>query len=162
MATFNVDFTEAKDFTMCGKGEHDFKITKAELSSYTKDGEQRQKIELTCEVIGGEDSGSKVFKSIFLKNPTGLFMFLNKIGVSIEKKAYFNLDTNMFIGKLFTANVELETYTKNDGRTGNKPVIIDTSIRKYVNTKNEIPDVIDNDPFVEFDDSVAIDDNFLY
>ena len=31
MAKFNIDFTEAKEFVMCEKGEQNFKITNAEL-----------------------------------------------------------------------------------------------------------------------------------
>lgn len=131
MAKFNIDFTDAKEFNMCGKGEHNFKITQAEIKDYIKDGEARQKIELTCEVFGGTDSGAKIFYSIFLKNPTGLFMFMNRIGAKVEKRNYV-LDTNTFIGKLFVANVETESYTKSDGTTGTKAVIVDTSIRKYV------------------------------
>lgn len=131
MAKFNIDFTDAKEFNMCGKGEHNFKITHAEIKDYTKEGEARQKIELTCEVFGGADSGAKVFYSIFLKNPTGLFMFMNRIGAKVEKRNY-TLDTNIFIGKLFVANVETENYTKGDGTTGTKAVIVDTSIRKYI------------------------------
>lgn len=158
MAKFNIDFTEAKEFTMCGKGEHDFKITNAILKDYTKDGEIRQKIELTCEVFGGEDSGAKVFHHIFLKNATGLYMFLSKLGIAVEKKIYNDLDTNMFIGKLFTANVEVEMYQKSDGTTGSKAVLVDTTIRKYVNNNATLS--LD-DPYADFGDSVSIDDNFL-
>ena len=101
MAKFNIDFTDAKEFSICDEGEQNFKVVDAELKNYTKDGIVKQKIELTCEVFGGISSGSKVYYSIFLINPSGLYMFLNKIGVNIEKKAYTDLDTNMFIGKLF-------------------------------------------------------------
>lgn len=155
MAKFNMDFTDAKEFTVCSKGEHDFKITKSDIASYVKDGEQRLKLELTCEVFGGEDSGNKVFHSIFLKNPTGLFMFMNRIGIKVEKKAYSDMDTNMFIGKTFTAVVEHETYTRGDGSIGNKAVIVESTIRKYVST-NDTPDV-----FEDFGNTVSIDDNFL-
>lgn len=158
MAKFNMDFSGAKEFVMCGKGEHDFKVTSAELKSYNKDNETRQKIELTCEVFGGEDSGAKVFYSIFLKNPTGLYMFLTKIGVKIEKRAYSDMDTNMFIGKCFTADVEHENYSKNDGSNGVKAKIIETSVRKYINTNtNEnMPDGLSDDAFADFGDSIEI------
>lgn len=157
MAKFNVDFTEAKEFNMCEKGEQNFKIINAELKDYVKDGIQKQKIELTCEVFGGESSGAKVFHSIFLANTTGLYMFLNRIGVKIEKKVYNDLDTNMFIGKLFTATVEHETYTGRDGNNKIKAVIVETTIRKYVNNSQEDT----KDIFDEFGDSVTIDDGFL-
>ena len=98
---------------------------------------------------------AKVFHSIFLKNPTGLFMFMNRIGIKVEKKAYSDMDTNMFIGKTFTAMVEHETYTRGDGSIGNKAVIVESTIRKYVST-NDTPDV-----FEEFGNTVSIDDNFL-
>lgn len=158
MAKFNIDFTGAKEFTMCGKGEHDFKITNAELKSYTKNGETRQKIELTCEVFGGEDSGAKVFHSLFLKNPTGMFMFLNKIGIKVEKKVYSDMDTKIFIGKTFTATVEYETYTKGNGEIGNRAKIVDTTIRKYIstNTINDTSDEIDEDPFEEFANEIKV------
>lgn len=158
MAKFNMDFSGAKEFVMCGKGEHDFKVTSAELKSYNKDNETRQKIELTCEVFGGEDSGAKVFYSIFLKNPTGLYMFLTKIGVKIEKRTYSDMDTNMFIGKCFTANVEHEDYVKSDGTTNTKAIIIESSIRKYINTNtNEnMPDGLSDDAFADFGDSIEI------
>lgn len=160
MAKFNIDFTGAKEFTMCGKGEHDFKITNAELKSYVKDGETRQKIELTCEVFGGEDSGAKVFHSIFLKNATGLYMFLSKIGIPVEKKTYNDLDTNMFIGKTFTATVEHENYTKNNGDNGIKTKLVDATIRKYISTNNDtdLPDEMSIDPFTEMGEMVGIDD----
>lgn len=132
MATFNIDFTEAKEFVMCEKGEQNLKITNAELKEYQKDGQTKQKIELTCEVFGGESSGAKVFHSLFLANPTGLYMFLNRIGVPVEKKGY-DLSTNIFIGKTFIATVEHESYTGRDGNSKIKPKIIDTTIRKYTN-----------------------------
>lgn len=163
MATFNVDFTEAKDFNICEKGEQNLKIINAELNEYQKDGQTRQKIQLTCEVFGGASSGAKVFHSLFLANPTGLYMFLNKIGVKIEKKNYSGLDTNMFIGKTLTATIEHENYTGRDGNSKVKPKIIDTTIRKYAtsSTNDEIGNVIDSDPFADFGDTVSIDDDFL-
>lgn len=163
METFNIDFTEAKEFVMCEKGEQNLKITNAELKEYQKDGQNKQKIELTCEVFGGESSGAKVFHSLFLANPTGLYMFLNKIGVPVEKKNYSGLGTKMFIGKLFIATIEHETYTGRDGNSKVKPKIVDTTIRKYAgsNTNDEIGNVIDSDPFADFGDTVSIDDDFL-
>lgn len=158
MAKFNVDLTEAKEFNLCEKGEQNFKITNAELKSYIKDGIQKQKIELTCEVFGGESSGSKVYHSIFLTNPTGLYIFLNKLGVKIEKKVYNDLDTNMFVGKLFIATVEHENYIGKDGTNKIKPIIIDTTIRKYINNQSNGESV---DVFSEFGDTITIDDDFL-
>lgn len=153
MTKFNMDFTDAKEFTICSKGEHNFKIVQSDLKSYTKDGEQRQKIELVCEVFGGEDSGSKVYYSLFLKNPTGLYMFMNRIGIQVEKKSYTNMDTNMFLGKTFIATVEHETYTRSDGSIGNKSVIIDTTIRKYENKEQDV--------YSEFGNSIEINDMIL-
>lgn len=158
MAKFNIDFTDAKEFNMCGVGEHNFKITNAELKNYNKDNETRQKIELTCEVFGGEDSGTKVFHTLFLKNPTGIYMFLNRIGGKVEKKAYNGLDTNMFVGKTFIATVEHENYTKGNGSLGMKPVIIETTIRKYKDSDSNqnTPDEMNNEPFSDFADSIEI------
>jgi len=141
MAKFSVDLTEAKEYVLCEKGEQNFKVVNSELKEYQKDGEIRKKIELACEVFGGESAGAKVFYSIFLTNPTGLYMFLNRIGVPIEKKVYLDLDTNMFLGKTFVATVEHEQYIGRDGIHKNKPVIVETSIRKYSETSiNEAPD----------------------
>lgn len=163
MAKFNIDFTDAKEFIMCEKGEQNFKIVSAELKSYTKDGIAKQKIELTCEVFGGESSGAKVFHSIFLANPTGLYMFLSKLGIAVEKKAYTDMDTNMFVGKTFVATVEHESFVGRDNSSKIKPVIIDTTIRKYnsTNSSDVSIDSSDVDPFEEFGNTVTIDDNFL-
>lgn len=158
MAKFNMDFTEAKEFVVCGKGEQNLKIINAELNEYQKEGQTRQKIQLTCEVFGGESSGAKVYHSLFLINPTGLYMFLNKIGVSVEKKTYSGLDTKMFIGKTFTATIEHETYTGRDGKSKIRPTIVDSTIRKYV---EEQANDLTSDPFTDFGNSVTIDDNFL-
>lgn len=153
MAKFNIDFTDAKEFSICDEGEQNFKVVDAELKNYTKDGIVKQKIELTCEVFGGISSGAKVYYSIFLINPSGLYMFLNKIGVNIEKKAYTDLDTNMFIGKLFTANVEHESFISRNGSTKYKAVIVDSSVRKYVSSQGDTTDA-----FAEFGDSVSVDE----
>lgn len=157
MAKFNVDFTEAKEFMMCASGEQNFKITEAELKTYVKDGVNKQKIELTCEVFGGESSGAKVFHSLFLTNPTGLYMFLNKIGAKVEKKAYANLDTNMFVGKTFVAQVDHEKAS--NGKV--YPRIVDTTIRKYVDMNNSenTPDGLSDDAFAEFGDSIEISES---
>ena len=80
-------------------------------------------------------------------------MFLNKIGVNIEKKAYNDLDTNMFIGKLFTANVEHESFISRNGSTKYKAVIVDSSVRKYVSSQGDTTDA-----FAEFGDSVSVDE----
>ena len=156
MAKFNVDFSNAKEFTMCQTGEQNFKITNVELKSYTKDGVNKQKLELTCEVFGGESSGAKVFHSLFLANPTGLFMFLNRIGVKVEKKAYNDLDTNMFIGKTFVAQVDHEK--ANNGNVYAR--IAENTIRKYVdtNTSENTPDGLSDDAFAEFGDSIEVSD----
>ena len=158
MAKFNIDFTEAKEFVMCEKGEQNFKITNAELKDYkNKEGATKQKIELTCEVFGGESSGSKVFHSVFV-NPTSLFMFLNKLGVKVEKKAY-NLDTNTFVGKTFIANVDHEK--ANNGNVYAR--IVESSIRKYVdvNTTENTPDSLSDDAFSDFATSIEISDEDL-
>lgn len=159
MATFNIDFTEAKEFVMCEKGEQNLKIVNAELKEYQKDGQNKQKIELTCEVFGGESSGAKVFHSLFLANPTGLYMFLNKIGVPVEKKTYAGLDTQMFIGKTFTATIEHESFTGRDGNSKVKPKIVDTTIRKYISpsVNEELSDV-----FEEFGETVIADNDLPF
>lgn len=145
MTKFSVDFTEAKEYILCEKGEQNFKVINAELKEYQKDGETRKKIELSCEVFGGESAGARVFYSIFLANPTGLYMFLTKIGIPIEKKVYLDLDTNMFLGKTFIATVEHEQYVGKDGIYKNKPIIVETSIRKYIEESfDELPDDFDS------------------
>lgn len=155
MAKFNIDFTEAKEFVMCEKGEQNFKITGAELKGYTnKEGASKQKIELTCEVFGGESSGAKVFHSVFV-NPTGLFMFLNRLGVKVEKKAY-DLDTNIFIGKTFVATVDHEKASNGNVYAR----LVESSIRKYVDTNaaENTPDGLSDDAFADFGTSIEITD----
>lgn len=157
MAKISIDFSNAKEFFMCNEGEQNLKITNVELKGYVKDGEKRQKLELTCEVFGGESSGAKVFHSIFLANPTGLFMFLNKIGLKVEKKAYKDLDTNILMGKTFIAQVDHEK--ANNGKL--YPRIVESTIRKYVNDSEEkkYSGRISDEPFKEFGDSIEISDS---
>lgn len=153
MAKFDIDFSEAKEFVMCAPGEQNFKITNAELKDYkNKEGKTKQKVELTCEVFGGESSGAKVFHSVFV-NPTGLYMFLSRIGVKVEKKSY-SLDTNTFIGKTFVANVDHEKASNGNVYAR----IAEFTIRKYVdtNTADNTPDGLNDDTFAEFGDSIEI------
>ena len=157
MTKFNVDFSNAKQFVMCNVGEHNFKINKVELKNYTKDGINKQKLELTCEVFGGESSGAKMYHSLFLANPTGLFIFLNRIGVKVEKRVYNDLDTNMLIGKTFVARVDHEK--ANNGKLYAR--IVESSIRKFVDndTKDNTPDRLSDNTFEEFGKSIEILDS---